>query len=60
MKIKKFKIAGMVALLLAAIFAIGMFGFSCVSGLMPVGWSGGAVSNGTLYVGSMEGRLRVG
>jgi len=56
-KTKKIKTAGMIALLFTAILAIVIFGFSCVSGLMPVGWSGGAESNGVLYVGSLEGRL---
>ncbi len=57
MKIKKIKTAGMIALLLVIVLAIGIVGFSCVSGLMPVGWSGGMASNGILYVGSLEGRL---
>jgi outer membrane protein assembly factor BamB len=56
-KIKKTKIAGMIALLVAAILAIAIFGFSCVGGLVPIGWSGGTVSNGILYIGSLEGRL---
>jgi len=56
-KNKNIKTAGMIALLVAAILAIVIFGFSCVSGLMPVGWSGGTPSNGILYVGSLEGRL---
>ncbi len=57
MKLKKFKIAGMITLLMAAVLALAIFGFSCVSGMAAIGWSGGAVSNGVLYVGSMEGRL---
>lgn len=57
MKKNKVKTAGMIALLVAAILAIGIFGFSCVSGLTPVGWSGGVASNGILYVPSLEGRL---
>jgi outer membrane protein assembly factor BamB len=48
---------GWFILLLALIMAIGLAGFSCVKGLSPIGWSGGAVSDGTLYVGSREGRL---
>lgn len=56
-KLKRFKTAGVIALLIIAILTIVVFGFSCVGGLMPVGWSGGAVSNGILYVGSLEGRL---
>jgi outer membrane protein assembly factor BamB len=44
-------------LLLALIVAVSLVGFSCVRGLAPIGWSGGTVSDGTLYVGSREGRL---
>jgi outer membrane protein assembly factor BamB len=29
----------------------------CVGGLVPIGWSGGKVADGTLFVGSKEGRL---
>ncbi len=47
----------MILLLIATILAVGIFGFSCISGMSAVGWSGGTVANGTLYVGSMEGRL---
>ncbi|OGO00071.1 MAG: hypothetical protein A2Y58_04345 [Chloroflexi bacterium RBG_13_51_52] len=57
MKLKKYRIAGLIALLVAAVLAIALFGFSCVSGLTPIGWSGGTVSDGVLYVGSLEGRL---
>jgi outer membrane protein assembly factor BamB len=56
-KFKHLKIAGLISLLIAAILTIAIFGFSCVSGLSAVGWSGGVVGNNTLYVGSMEGRL---
>ncbi len=51
------KIIGIIAILFSLILAIVIFGISCVSGLAPIGWSGGVASNGTLYVGSMEGRL---
>jgi len=44
-------------LLIAAFLAISLITIGCVSGLTPIGWSGGTVSNGTLYVGSNEGRL---
>lgn len=57
MKLKKKKTVGMVALLIAAVLSVGLLGISCVSGMTPIGWSGGTVSNGTLYVGSLEGRL---
>lgn len=57
MKLKSKKTIILAALLAVAILAIGLFGFSCVSGLTAVGWSGGVTSNSTLYVGSAEGRL---
>lgn len=49
--------AGWAVLLLVLIFTIALVGFSCVKGLTSIGWSGGAVHGGTLYVGSEEGRL---
>lgn len=49
--------ASHVAFLLALIIAVGLVAFGCVSGLAPIGWSGGTVSDGTLFVGSREGRL---
>ncbi len=48
---------GRIWLMLVMLLLIGLVGFSCVRGLAPVGWSGGAVSDGVLYVGSKEGRL---
>jgi outer membrane protein assembly factor BamB len=45
------------AFLLALVIVIGLVAFGCVSGLTPVGWSGGVVSDGTLYVGSRVGQL---
>jgi outer membrane protein assembly factor BamB len=56
-KLNKIKRIGTVSLLIAAILTIAIFGFSCISGVSPIGWSGGVVANNTLYVGSMEGRL---
>jgi outer membrane protein assembly factor BamB len=49
--------AGRILLLLVMLLVIGIASFGCVSGLQPIGWSGGVVSDGTLYVGSKEGRL---
>ena len=49
--------ASRIAFLLALIIAVGLVAFGCVSGLAPVGWSGGTVSDGTLYVGSRAGQL---
>jgi outer membrane protein assembly factor BamB len=47
----------LLALLAVIIIGIGLLGLSCVRGITPVGWSGGAVADGILYVGSNEGRL---
>ena len=49
--------ASRVAFLLALVIAVALVGIGCVSGLAPIGWSGGTVSNGTLYVGSHAGQL---
>ena len=49
--------ASRVAFLLALVIAVGLITFGCVSGLAPIGWSGGTVSDGTLYVGSQYGQL---
>lgn len=56
MKLNKMKI-GVIALLVVIILSIGLLGLSCVSGIAPIGWSGGTVADGVLYVGSNEGRL---
>ncbi len=48
---------GKILLLVAILLIVGLAAAGCVSGLQPVGWSGGTVSNGVLYVGSKEGRL---
>ncbi len=45
-------------MLLALILAgLGIGAFGCISGVTAIGWSGGAVSDNTIYVGSREGRL---
>jgi outer membrane protein assembly factor BamB len=46
-----------ILILTVSILVIGIIGFSCVKGLRTVGWSGGAVTDNTLYVGTSEGRL---
>jgi len=43
--------------LLAAVLALILVITGCISGLAAVGWSGGTVSDGVLYVGSREGKL---
>jgi eukaryotic-like serine/threonine-protein kinase len=46
-----------IAFLLALLIMVGLLAVGCVSGLTPVGWSGGMVSGGFLYVGSQQGRM---
>lgn len=48
---------GKILLLMVMLLVIGLASFGCVSGLQPIGWSGGAISDGTLLVGSKEGKL---
>lgn len=48
---------GRIALLSVLLVIIAVVTFGCIRGLAPIGWSGGVVSDGTLYVGSKEGRL---
>jgi outer membrane protein assembly factor BamB len=55
-KLNKTK-TGLTVLLVVIVTSIVLLGLSCVSGISPVGWSGGVVADGVLYVGSNEGRL---
>jgi len=48
---------GRILLLVVMLLVIGLASFGCVQGLQPIGWSGGAISDGTLLVGSKEGKL---
>jgi len=48
---------GRILFLAVMLIGIGLFGLGCVEGLQPIGWSGGAVSGDTMFVGSSEGRL---
>jgi outer membrane protein assembly factor BamB len=48
---------GKILLLMFTLLVIGLASSGCIKGLQPIGWSGGAVSGGTLFVGSKEGRL---
>jgi eukaryotic-like serine/threonine-protein kinase len=49
-----FKISALICILLTGVILLT----SCVSGMTPIGWSGvAASSNGTIYMGSKEGRL---
>jgi len=48
------------ALLLLLVFVLSMSGLAslgCIRGTQPIGWSGGIVADGTLFVGTKEGRL---
>jgi outer membrane protein assembly factor BamB len=56
-KLKRKRAAGLLGLLAIIIIIVGLLSSSCVSGLSPIGWSGGIVENDTLYIGSVEGRL---
>jgi len=48
-----------IGLLVVMLTAIVVTVSGCISGLQAIGWSGGTVAGGTLYVGSAEGRLVV-
>jgi len=50
-------LSGKILLLLVILLVVGLTSLGCVRGLQPIGWSGGTVSGGTLFVGSKEGRL---
>jgi len=54
-------ILGKTLLLLVMLLVImsGLTGLGCIRGLQPIGWSGGVVADGTLFVGSKQGRLVV-
>jgi outer membrane protein assembly factor BamB len=49
--------AGRILILVSLLLIVGLVGSSCVQGLNPIGWSGGAVSDNTLFVGTEQGRL---
>ena len=58
MKLKRGRLLTGRALLLAVILLLlGLASAGCIKGLQPVGWSGGVISDSTLFVGSKEGRL---
>ncbi|MFC1897460.1 PQQ-binding-like beta-propeller repeat protein [Chloroflexota bacterium] len=44
-------------LLLVILLLSGLTTSGCVEGLQPIGWSGGIVADGSLFLGSIEGRL---
>jgi outer membrane protein assembly factor BamB len=53
------KLRGKTIVLLVMVLTIvcGSAVIGCVRGLQPIGWSGGVVDGGSLFVGSKEGRL---
>ncbi|MFC2017369.1 PQQ-binding-like beta-propeller repeat protein [Chloroflexota bacterium] len=57
MRFRHNRLLGRILLLLVIILMVGLSSLGCVEGLQPIGWSGGAVSGDTLFVGSKEGRL---
>ncbi len=44
-------------LLLVLLLVGGLIASGCIRGSQPVGWSGGVVADGTLFLGSTEGKL---
>ena len=48
---------GKILLLLVILLVVGLTSLGCIKGLQAIGWSGGVVADGTLFVGSEEGRL---
>lgn len=48
---------GKILLLLVTLLLIGITSSGCIKGLQSIGWSGGTVSDDTLFVGSKEGKL---
>ncbi|MFC2065504.1 PQQ-binding-like beta-propeller repeat protein [Chloroflexota bacterium] len=46
-----------ILILLVILIMVGLTSAGCIKGLQPIGWSGGEVSDGTLFVGSKEGKL---
>ena len=56
-KIKRKQHTGKILFLAVLLLAVGIVSFSCVEGLTAIGWSGGAVSDNTLFIGNKQGRL---
>ncbi len=50
-------LSGKILLLLVILLVGGLTSLGCIQGLQPIGWSGGTVADGTLFVGSKEGKL---
>jgi glucose dehydrogenase len=48
---------GRILILVVMLLIVGLVGFGCIEGMREIGWSGGAVADNALYVGTEEGRL---
>ncbi|MCJ7605693.1 MAG: hypothetical protein MUO19_06635, partial [Dehalococcoidales bacterium] len=57
MNSKKIWKTGRIVILISIVAIIGLSALGCVRGLSPIGWSGGAVADGKIFVGSREGKL---
>ena len=44
-------------LVMTLVVVIVLAASGCIGGLQPIGWSGGVVADGTLFLGSIEGKL---
>jgi outer membrane protein assembly factor BamB len=51
------KLALLLLMVVLLVTVGGLSGLGCIRGLQAVGWSGGAIVDNTLFVGSKEGRL---
>jgi outer membrane protein assembly factor BamB len=56
LKLKSAKTAGLLAILVAVILAVGLLSLGCSGGTAPSGWGGGLVQNGVIYLGSNNGQ----
>lgn len=51
------RVISLVVMLAVLLVIGGLPGLGCMTGIQAIGWSGGTVSDGKLFVGSREGRL---
>ncbi|HEY96659.1 MAG TPA: PQQ-binding-like beta-propeller repeat protein [Dehalococcoidia bacterium] len=56
-KKRRLSLTGKIFAVTVLLLVIGAIGFGCVKGLTAIGWSGGVVSDDTIYLGTQEGRL---
>ena len=57
METRKARKTGRLLLLIGLVLVIGLGSLGCVRGLAPIGWSGGAVDSGKIFVGARDGTL---